>query len=177
MEVVLICFSLLLVADIIWLGYIRYKQHKRLKRSETMYHISKTFTFEAAHRLHLMQEGHGCKNIHGHSYSITTTLCCSKLDDKGMVLDFRDFSRIKNFIDTNLDHAMLIAETDTPLLSLMESINNKFCVVNAKQTTCELMAPWIYSRIKEIENNNFKIYSITISETAKTSATYIVPRG
>lgn len=142
-----------------------------------MYQISKTFTFEAAHRLHLMHDGHGCKNLHGHSYKITTTLIGSKLDDKGMVLDFRDFSFIKKFVDSNLDHAVLIAESDTQLLSLMEGINNKFCIVHANQTTCELMAPWIYSRIKEIENNTFKIHSITISETDKTSATYIIPRG
>ena len=36
-----------------------------------MLKITRTNTFEAAHHLPLTPAGHKCKNVHGHSYSVT----------------------------------------------------------------------------------------------------------
>ena len=34
--------------------------------------ICKTFTFDAAHQLHLLPEGHKCRRMHGHTYRVDT---------------------------------------------------------------------------------------------------------
>ena len=64
------------------------------------YKVTKTFEFNAAHRLELNYESK-CTNLHGHRWIVEVTLESDKLDENGMVMDF---SRIKCKVKDILDH-------------------------------------------------------------------------
>lgn len=64
-----------------------------------MYYVSKRVEVAGAHRLALTYES-PCQNLHGHNWIIDVHCRSEKLDENGMVVDFK---KIKNFVNT-LDH-------------------------------------------------------------------------
>ena len=66
--------------------------------------LSKTFRFEAAHRIAKGYEGK-CKHIHGHSWNGSITVSCSKVDRFGMGVDF---GVIKQFLKQIEDYFLLL---------------------------------------------------------------------
>lgn len=72
-----------------------------------MYRISKTFTFSAQHRLHLLPETHKCNRSHGHNYAVTVILESETLDKFGMVVDYGELDAFKHYLDSTFDHRQL----------------------------------------------------------------------
>ncbi|EPZ43307.1 6-carboxytetrahydropterin synthase QueD [Alicyclobacillus acidoterrestris] len=67
--------------------------------------LTKEFTFDAAHHLHLY-EGK-CKNLHGHTYRLVITVS-GFINEIGLVIDFADLKRIyQTTIEEKLDHQYL----------------------------------------------------------------------
>jgi 6-pyruvoyltetrahydropterin/6-carboxytetrahydropterin synthase len=93
-----------------------------------MFEIFKEFTFEAAHRLPFVPEGHKCGRLHGHSFRCELHVQ-GPLDSQGWVLDFADLKRAWVPLDAILDHAYL---NDVPGL---------------ENPTCEVLARWIWERL------------------------------
>lgn len=52
--------------------------------------IYREFTFEAAHRLPNVPDGHKCSRLHGHSYRVEVHVTGTVGDDTGWVQDFGD---------------------------------------------------------------------------------------
>lgn len=71
------------------------------------YRIAKRFTFDAAHQLHGLPDGHKCGRLHGHTYTVEVELGAVELDDVGFVRDFGDLNVIRAWIDHELDHRNL----------------------------------------------------------------------
>ena len=92
--------------------------------------IWKEFTFEAAHMLPNVPDGHKCKRLHGHSYRVR--VCVSgDLDPKlGWVLDFADIRAACEPIRKELDHYYL---------NEIDGLENP---------TSEILARWIWKRLK-----------------------------
>lgn len=119
-----------------------------------MYEIQKTFRFEAGHQL--AHHDGKCREPHGHSYILTVTLRSEKLIASGpktnMVMDFGDInSVVKPLIESHLDHKWL----------------NK--TLSSDSTTAEYIARWIF---EYLESKLPALYSVTVHETATSSATY-----
>jgi len=113
--------------------------------------LSKTFRFEAAHRLPRVPEGHKCARLHGHSYQVDV-IVRGKVDDAtGMVVDFGDIAIAWQPLHAVLDHYYL---------NDIEGLENP---------TSEILARWIYDRLKPGLPNLFAIH---ISETCTSSARY-----
>ena len=72
-----------------------------------MYTIAKQFTFDAAHKLDNLSDGHKCGGLHGHTYTVEIRLSYPGLDQKGMVMDFGDLAPFKEVIDKFYDHRYL----------------------------------------------------------------------
>lgn len=72
-----------------------------------VYRIAKTFSFEAAHQLHNLPEGHQCSRIHGHSYVIEVWLRSNDLDIAGFVTDFANLTPVGRYLDDFADHRTL----------------------------------------------------------------------
>jgi 6-pyruvoyltetrahydropterin/6-carboxytetrahydropterin synthase len=91
--------------------------------------IFKELTFDAAHFLPHLPEGHKCKHLHGHTYRLKIWLE-GKPNDIGWVMDF---SLVKQKLQPVID---LI---DHKVLNDVEGLNNP---------TCELTAIWLWRKLK-----------------------------
>jgi len=69
--------------------------------------LQKTFYFEASHSLPNVPPEHKCRNVHGHSFSVTVTLQGPVDPNSGWILDFAEVNRIVQPTIDRLDHSML----------------------------------------------------------------------
>jgi 6-pyruvoyltetrahydropterin/6-carboxytetrahydropterin synthase len=87
------------------------------------------FTFEAAHRLPLVPEGHKCGRLHGHSYHVEIHVE-GAVAYNGMVIDFAELKAAWRPLHDELDHRYL---------------ND---VKGLENPTSELLAQWIWNRLE-----------------------------
>lgn len=72
-----------------------------------MYRITKEFHFSASHQLCTLPQDHPCARLHGHNYIVEVELSSRELDVNGFVLDYRELTPLKSWIDNDLDHRHL----------------------------------------------------------------------
>ncbi len=72
-----------------------------------MYRVSKRFAFSASHVLHGLADDHPCSRMHGHNYDVEVMAEADALDERGVVVDFRELDPVKRWIDDTLDHRHL----------------------------------------------------------------------
>ncbi|MFF9395979.1 6-carboxytetrahydropterin synthase QueD [Streptomyces griseoluteus] len=113
--------------------------------------IFREFTFEAAHRLPRVPEGHKCARLHGHSYKITVHVEAPVDAEAGWVMDFGDVKRAFSPIDAQLDHYYL---------NDIEGLENP---------TSENLARWIWDRMI---TGLPALSAITVRETCTSGCTY-----
>ena len=91
--------------------------------------IFREFTFEAAHHLPNLPDGHKCRRLHGHSFRVTVHVAGPLMDREGWVMDFADLKRAFQPLYDQLDHHYLneIAGLENP--------------------TSEHLARWIWERL------------------------------
>ncbi len=81
--------------------------------------ISKSFYFEAAHRLNFTSNIEN-KNIHGHSYYVEVFIIDNddKIKENGLILDFSIFEKELKTVKKELDHSFLneISGLENPTL-------------------------------------------------------------
>ena len=104
-----------------------------------MYSVKKEFTFDAAHRL--MDYKGLCSNPHGHTYRAIIEIEGGLRND--MVLDFKEFSKIKNRIDEIWDHAFLLNSEDLKLVNFCRKNGFRFFAFEGNPTA-ENMAKLIF---------------------------------
>ena len=113
--------------------------------------LFREFTFEAAHRLPNVPEGHKCSRLHGHSYRVTVHLA-GEIDPKmGWVRDFGDIKTAFAPICDQLDHYYL----------------NE--VGGLENPTSENVAAWIWSRLRPTLP---ELSAVTVRETCTSGCTY-----
>ena len=113
--------------------------------------IFKTFTFDSAHFLPNVPDGHKCKNIHGHTYRLTVYFEGPLDKELQWVEDFADIKKVvKPFVD-QLDHK---------LMNDIEGLENP---------TCERIAIWLWDRIK---NELPSLTRLELNETPTSGAIY-----
>lgn len=113
--------------------------------------ITKSFRFDAAHQLPHVPEGHKCGRMHGHTYTVILGLEGELDPVLGWVMDYGEVSRIFTPVYEAFDHHCL---NDIPGL---------------ENPTAEVMAAWIYARIKpELP----LLADVTVCETPTTAAVY-----
>lgn len=71
------------------------------------YRIGKRFSFDAAHHLGGLPEGHKCSRLHGHTYSVEIVVAAEDLCGPGFVTDFGNLTPFKHYLDAHLDHRSL----------------------------------------------------------------------
>src|SRR5689334_12330168 len=81
--------------------------------------ISRAYTFEAAHRLPFVADGHKCGRMHGHSYSVTVAVTGTVHHRSGMVMDFADIDTIVKPLIAALDHCTLNDVIPNPTSELL----------------------------------------------------------
>jgi 6-pyruvoyltetrahydropterin/6-carboxytetrahydropterin synthase len=91
--------------------------------------IFKEFTFEAAHRLPNVPEGHKCARLHGHSFQASVHVRGPVGEQTGWVMDFADIKAAFKPLEDRLDHHYL---------NEIEGLENP---------TSEVLARWIWDRL------------------------------
>lgn len=140
-----------------------------------MYSITKSFKFEAAHRLMNMPKDHPCSNFHGHSYVVKVTISTPLINDQGMVIDFGKLKSFQKWLDDNFDHATILNPEDKELYNVLKSFNFKIRTMPNGDPTAENMASFFYDNLLHIcyENNvTSGTLKIEVQETVGNSATF-----
>lgn len=113
--------------------------------------IFKEFTFEAAHRLPNVPDGHKCARLHGHSYRVMVNVTGPVGDQSGWVMDFGDLKAAFGPLAQQLDHYYL---NEVPGL---------------ENPTSENLARWIWDRLKPSLTD---LSAITVRETCTSGCTF-----
>ena len=68
-------------------------------------------------------EGH-CSFIHGYGRYVEVTFACNERDEKGWVMDFGDLRDVKQWLEDEWDHRLLLAHDD-PLIEEFIVLHDK----------------------------------------------------
>ncbi len=157
--------------------------------------ISKTFRFEAGHRVWKQNLTHGrgaeftrsvevpqnkCINLHGHSYVLEVTVGSDTLSEQDMVMDFYHVKNaLKSLIDT-IDHSFIIDEQD-PMFGELKEVAEKFGALKIFPVkfcpTAEALAKFFYDFLEDKLKEKgllgeVKVVKVVIWETATSKAEY-----
>jgi len=155
--------------------------------------ISKTFRFEAGHRVwkQNLTSGRGaeftrekpinkCINLHGHSYVLEVTVGSDTLTDQEMVMDFYHVKNaLKDLIDT-IDHSFIIDVND-PMYEDLKKVAEKYGAFKIFPVdfcpTAEALAKFFYDflteKLKEVGLlGEVKVVKVVLWETATSKAEY-----
>jgi len=131
-----------------------------------MHKIKKTFHLAYGHRL----PGHKgkCAGLHGHNGVVEVTLKASKLNDEKMVMDFAELGRqVKEWLDENLDHKVILSKHD-PLLKVLKK-ENQPCFETSQNPTAEILAELIF---RELMGLGLRVHEVAFWETPTSMASY-----
>lgn len=113
--------------------------------------IYKEFSFEAAHRLPNVPDGHKCGRLHGHSFRVQVHVA-GPLDPKlGWVMDYADIKTVVKPVIARLDHYYL---NDIPGLD---------------NPTSEVIAEWLWRELKPLLP---QLSRIVINETCTSGCVF-----
>ena len=71
------------------------------------YRIARRFTFSASHQLDSLPEGHKCKRLHGHNYTVELVFEREALNEHGFVRDFDGLTGFEEWLKASVDHRHL----------------------------------------------------------------------
>ncbi|GIG02090.1 6-pyruvoyl trahydropterin synthase family protein [Catellatospora citrea] len=120
-----------------------------------MFTISKTFRFEASHRLAGLPEGHKCARLHGHSYAVTVELDADYLDPPGFVMDFAQLSPLGDYLKIAFDH---------------QHLNDVLTVQPTSENLARLFTEWCVGHLPLAES--VSAVTVRVSETTSSWAQY-----
>lgn len=113
--------------------------------------LYKQFTFDAAHYLPNVPDGHKCKQMHGHTYHLTIFIEGEVLKGQGWVLDFGDIKKLLRPVLGIIDHALLNS------------------IPGLENPTAELFSIWLWDRIKPLLP---ELKKIELKETPTSGVIY-----
>lgn len=114
--------------------------------------LYKDFTFDAAHYLPMMPEGHKCKREHGHTYQVRLVVKGEVNPQTGIFIDYAEINHAAKKVCELLDHYKL---NDVPGL---------------ENPTTENLCRWVWDYLKP-----FLLQSLTrleIKESASSGCIY-----
>lgn len=113
--------------------------------------IYKQFTFDSAHFLPNVPDGHKCRAVHGHTYNFTVFLEDGLTEKSGWVVDYTDLKNAIQPIIKIIDHQLL---------------NN---IPGLENPTSEILVIWLWDKIKPLFTT---LKRIELKETASSGAIY-----
>ena len=123
-----------------------------------MYELTVRSEFAAAHRL----RGYGgsCENLHGHNWRVELHLAGEKLDELGLLVDFRDVKGALRAALDELDHTYL---NDVPPF-------------DSANPTTENLSRFLYERLSAAMPDGVRVRKVVLWESDGCGGAY-VPDG
>ena len=112
--------------------------------------VFREFTFEAAHRLPHVPEGHKCARLHGHSFRVEVRVQGDIDPETGMVIDFAEIKTAFAPLNDQLDHYFL---------NEIDGLENP---------TSENLARWIWDRLVA----TLSLTEVVVRETCTSGVAY-----
>ena len=123
-----------------------------------MYEVRIDEEFSAAHALRGYKGK--CENLHGHNWKVEVYVRGERLDEIGMLVDFRELKAATRRVMDHLDH---------------RNLNELKPFDNEMNPSSEHLAGFILHEVAaEINDDRVKVYKVRVWETPSTSATYEV---
>ena len=124
-----------------------------------MYEVMIEEEFSAAHALRGYRGK--CENLHGHNWKVEVYVRGERLDDVGMLVDFKELKAATRRVMHYLDH---------------QNLNELQPFAVELNPSSEHLAGFILQEVGGAINNDcVKVYKVRVWETPSTCATYEVP--
>lgn len=131
-----------------------------------MFQVTQNIEFCYGHRL--LNYAGKCRHLHGHNGRAVIVLEGEKLDARGMLVDFTDIKNtVRTWIDTQLDHRMILNEQDPVVPFLREQGEPLFLL--KENPTAETIAKVIF---EYTQSQNLPVIEVSLWETPNSFATY-----
>lgn len=131
-----------------------------------MFSVTRLIHFCYGHRL--MNYAGKCRHPHGHNGKIEIAVQKPKLDALGMVMDFELIKgTIQKWVDTELDHKMLLNEKD-PLVGILRDLDEPVVTMKGNPTA-EAIARLIFDYAK---SRGLPVSCVRLWETVNSFAEY-----
>ncbi|MFG3253256.1 6-pyruvoyl tetrahydropterin synthase family protein [Streptomyces sp. NPDC048172] len=130
-----------------------------MNRLKGRHRIGKRFSFDAAHQLHGLPEGHKCARLHGHTYTIEIIVGADELSQPGFVTDYGDLTCVKDYLDGHLDHRVL---------------NEALPIEPTSENLARYLAEWFTEHVEP--GIPGRLEAVRVSETPSTWAEFEVIR-
>ena len=119
-----------------------------------MFELTIIVNFEAAHRI--SNYPGKCSRLHGHNWKVEVLVQGSKLDQLGMLIDFRELKQQVNEVILELDHHYL----------------NELPAFQTMNPTAENIAKYFYTKLQAIINQEVHVQSVKVWESDHSAALY-----
>ena len=120
-----------------------------------MYELKVITDFAAAHKLRNFRGE--CEKLHGHNWRIEVALSGDRLNEAGLLIDFKDVKTAANNVLGDLDHSYL---NDLPQFK-------------NENPSSENIAAYLFQRLSsELNNSYLKVTKVTAWETDSACASY-----
>ena len=137
-----------------------------MSTGKKLYKVTKVIDFCYGHRL--LNYSGKCRHVHGHNGLVEIEVASEELDELGMVIDFSEVKRIvKNWIDENLDHRMILHKND-PAVEYLRTNDEPMYLLDVNPTA-EVIAELIYSFAK---GQGLPVVEVRLWETLSSFASY-----
>ena len=113
--------------------------------------IYKEFSFEAAHLLPNVPQGHKCGRLHGHSFRVQVYVSGPLHPELGWVMDFADLKAVVKPVIARLDHYYL---------NDIEGLENP---------TSEVIARWLWEQLAPVLP---QLSKVAVLETCTSGCVY-----
>ncbi len=131
-----------------------------------MFSVTQSVAFCYGHRL-LNYQGK-CRHLHGHNARAVIIIEGQELAASGMLVDFNEIKQqVKNWIDSQIDHNMLLHRED-PVLPLLQAAGERVYVMDANPTA-ENIARLLFERISA---QGLPVKEVVVWETENSCASY-----
>jgi 6-pyruvoyltetrahydropterin/6-carboxytetrahydropterin synthase len=120
-----------------------------------MYELQITTQFAAAHQLRNFRGK--CEKLHGHNWRIDVFVEGEKLNDTGLLIDFKDLKDATDKILDELDHSFL----------------NELPQFKDQNPSSENIAAYIFMKLSsELNDTNIKVSKVTAWESDTANSSY-----
>jgi len=116
-----------------------------------------------------------CRLLHGYSLGFRLTFEAKTLDDKNWVYDFGDMGFVKEFLEDNFDHILMVADDD-PRISDIFALDGIAEIRTLPVVGCEAFAEYVYSyvahEVNEQTSGRVSLVSVECFEHGANSALF-----